>query len=499
MKAVTAKVMRILEANARSLGVSTLLMMENAGSAVARAVLELGAKRAAVLAGRGNKAGDGFTAARHLAAEGCSVDVYVVGGLGRYPSEAEHMLSVLRKMRCIRLAELKSREDVEKLDLSRYDVLVDAMIGTGLRGELREPFKSAVEKLNSSGKPVVAVDIPTGLDPDLGKPRGACVKASVTVTMHAMKAGLVADGGKYSGRVVVANIGIPPEAWAYTGPGDVREAIPRRKPDSHKGDYGRLAVVGGSRMYHGAPILAAMAAMRTGVDLTYLIEPREAATAAKAYSPDLIALEAGGGELAWSSLEEHLSTLEKADAVVMGPGAGLSPATLEALAKLAAKLTEAGKPVVVDGDGLKALAKHEAKLSGLAVLTPHAGEFKLLSGEDPPPFSRLEERGEAARRLAKRLECTVLLKGMIDVVSDGEDVRFNLTGNPGMTVGGTGDVLAGVAGAMLCFKNKPMEAAAAAAYLTGLAGDIARERLGDQLLASDVVEAIPEAVARCLS
>ncbi len=499
MKPVTARVMRIIEANARSLGVSTLLMMENAGSAVAKAVLELGGGRVAVLAGRGNKAGDGFTAARHLAAEGCSVDIYVVGGLGEYPSEAEHMLKIIRRMRCIKLAEVKSREEVENLDLSMYDVLVDAMIGTGLRGELREPFKSAVKKLNSSGKPIVSVDIPTGLDPDTGKPMGLCVKASVTVTMHAMKAGLIADGGRYSGRVVVANIGIPPEAWAYTGPGDVIEAIPRRRPDSHKGDYGRLAVVGGSRIYHGAPILAAMAALKTGVDLTYLIEPREAAMAAKAYSPDLIAIEAGEGELAWRSLEAHLAILEKADAAVIGPGAGLAPATMEALAKLAGKLADMGKPIVVDGDGLKALARHEAKLSRLAVLTPHAGEFKMLSGESPPPFSRLEERGESARKLARRLECIILLKGMVDIITDGEDVRFNFTGNPGMTVGGTGDVLAGVVGAMLCFRSEPMEAAAAAAYLTGLAGDVARERLGDQLLASDVVEAIPEAIARCHS
>ncbi len=467
--------MRAWELNSAALGVPTRLLMENAGAAVARLVYEeLRPRRVTVVAGTGGKAGDGFVAARHLAAAGVEVRVYLL-----YRRQLVHHPDAVDALRALEASGVEVREDYWRWGADRdwldADVVIDAMLGTGVRGEVRSPYREAIEALNSSGARVVSIDVPSGIDPDTGRALGVAVRADVTVTMHCVKRGLVeGEGPRYAGRVVVANIGVPRDAWLYIGPGDLEAWLPRRREWARKGEAGRLLVVGGSAEFYGAPWIAALAAFYAGVDLVYLAAPEPVFSTIA--SPEVIPVRLPGGHLRVPhvhQLEEHL---DRVDAVLIGPGLGLRPETQVAARLLAKRAVEKGKIVVLDADGLKAMAGSETPrdavetLSGLGVLTPHAGEASLLLGTRVG--EGLGERIEAAKRLAEKLEAHVILKGRVDVVAhpDGSH-RLNRSGTPDMTAGGTGDVLAGVAAGLAAESRNPRIASELAPYIVGLAGE----------------------------
>jgi len=267
----------------------------------------------------------------------------------------------------------------------------------------------------------------------------------------------------------------------------LRPIYKTRKPESHKGDFGSVLVIGGSRIYSGSPALVAMAAMRAGADLTCIAAPERAAGIAASFSPDLITYPLKGACLSGHHLRELQKLLEKYDAVAIGNGLGLEPATKKAVVQFLARL---GKPCVVDADAIKALDGRP--LGENFVLTPHAVEFSILTGK--PPGNTLKGRTQRVKAAAVKLRCTVLLKGHEDVISDGARTALNKTGNSFMTKGGTGDTLAGICAALLARGARPFEAACAAAYINGKAGDIAAERFGEGLLATDLLQCIPEAI-----
>ena len=292
------------------------------------------------------------------------------------------------------------------------------------------------------------------------------------------------------GELVVKDIGVPVEMERYTGPGDVYLATVPRSPDAHKGDSGRLLVIGGSEVYSGAPTLVSLGAMRTGVDIVYLAAPSKTAYAISSMSPDLITIKLEGANLKPSDMETLKPCLGTVNAVALGPGLGLNPETVDFVKVCVDEVERAGKPLLLDADGLKAFVKFKRPLKVPLVLTPHAGEYAILTGETLP--ENMEERAVAIQETAKKLGAVVLVKGKVDYICSAERVKLNFTGNAGMAVGGTGDVLSGIVSGLMAQKVDPFEAAAAGAFVNGAAGDFVASELGFHMVATDIIDWIPK-------
>jgi NAD(P)H-hydrate epimerase len=465
---------QVLDINSEFLGVPTEVLMENAGWALAQEITSRfgSGLRIAILCGKGNNGGDGFVAARALTKSN-RVRVF----LALPPSEIGTPEARINFEKVEELHKVYSGED-----LSGYDVLVDALLGVGSRGEPKGAYADIVKAINASGRPVVSADVPSGLGSALA------VRPSLTVTFHDRKTGMDEAG---CGEIVVADVGIPADAERFVGPGDLVH-YPVPSPDAHKGQNGRLLVIGGGP-YTGAPALAAMAAYRVGADLVFTACPESASGIVASFSPNLIVEPLKGRRLAPEHVEQLVIMAEGMDAVLLGPGLGDDPATLEAVRSFIARCHA---PMVLDADAIKAVGGHlEILRNKTGVLTPHHRELELLVGHPVPS----EARTEFAKELAKATGWTVLLKGRVDLITDGRQVKMNRTGNPGMSVGGTGDVLAGITAGLLAKRAVPFNAARISAFINGSAGDLAFEKNSYGLVATDLLERIPQVLRRSLS
>lgn len=487
---ITSREMRALELNAEYFGVSQLQLMENAGQNVAQEIASRFTpdKKVAVFCGLGGNGGDGFVTARHLASMGFKVTVILAGKSSEIAHKAalENWKALQFLRESVTIYEVYDSSLIPDVNV---DIIIDALLGTGTKGKLKPPIKQLVEKINALNAFKVAVDVPTGIDSDTGEVLETAVKASLTITFHKTKKGLE-NAREYVGELKVKGIGLPPELENYAGPGDVKLVVKSRVPESHKGDYGRLLVIGGSETFSGAPALVALAALRTGVDLVYVAAPQKTAYTISAMSPDLITIKLNGEHLNAGDVPVLKTYVEKSDAVVLGPGLGLHMETRDAVKALIDVVEEAGKPLLLDADGLKAFAEFRRKLGTPAVLTPHAGEYAILTGKTLP--QSLKEKTLEVQKTAAELGAVILLKGPIDIIADEKSFKLNFTGNPGMTVGGTGDVLSGIVGAFLAQGANPFEAAVAGAFANGAAGDFAFTEKGYHITASDLLEFIPK-------
>ncbi|MFB6228286.1 MAG: NAD(P)H-hydrate dehydratase [Halobacteriales archaeon] len=472
---ITASRMAAVDRNAAALGVPRKQLMESSGNAIAREVHDLAGTDdvVAVVAGRGNNGGDAFVAARFL--DDLEVTVHLLGRPESIRTDiARDNWAALRE------AEYDARvvRDSRTLDLGDPDVVVDALLGTGIAGAPREPEASAIEAINGVGGTVLSVDVPSGVDADTGEAAGVAVDADRVVTFHDEKPGLAAlDTG-----VAVADIGIPEAAERFVGPGDLL-AI-GRDPESHKGDHGRILVIGGGP-YAGAPALSGQAALRAGADLAYVAVPDAVAETVQGYAENLIVERYEGERLTPTWVDPLLDRASERDVVVLGPGLGDAPETLDAVRDF---LESYDGRAVVDADALAVVP--EVSTDATLVCTPHGGE---LAGMGGPGENDPGDHAEAIEAFAADLGHILLLKGSDDVISDGETTQVNRTGNAGMTVGGTGDVLAGITGALLA-TLEPRKAAAVAAYANGRAGDLVVEDRNNGLLATDLLDRVPEAM-----
>lgn len=506
MMGISPEDARALDENAEFLGISRLQLMENAGKGVVEALQkrkEIQGKRVLILSYTGNKGGDGFVVARHLVYHGAHVDLILLSKPDQISTEEakKNFLIVERLSHSISLHIAPTPNDLlllqEKFD--NADVIVDAMLGTGAKGEPKEPIKTALQLCNKSKAYKVAIDVPTGVDPASGAVSKFAFQSELTVTHHRPKLGLFNEvAKKICGEIEVVNIGIPPEAEIYAGPGDLRIAIRPRDPYSHKGDNGRVLVVGGSYRYVGAPTLAALAALRMGADLAIVAVPSSIAQAVRSFSPDLIVQPLPSQEvLDMQSLEVLKREAERSDAVVLGMGLGTDSKTKEAVWALVEYLSSVGKPMVIDADALKVLGEIRDKLRlKSAVLTPHAGEFYALTGEKLPDEREAGWRGrlETVMLWASKFSTTILLKSRYDIITEGKKFKVKTIGNPGLTVGGTGDVLSGIVGAILSKGTNPFNAAVAGSFLNSYAGDLLAMEKGYHYTAKDLVDKIPEAL-----
>lgn len=501
-EAISVLEMRVLDANSAYLGIDSRILMENAGRGVAQVVLSKwpNAKRILVVAGLGNNGGDGIVAGRYLYQSGREVVIILLGRISDLTEEpaATNLRICLNLLGC---RILEARDELELMAYQDYfmnwaDVIIDAIFGIGVRGRIRQPASAAIDLINMSKAPKVAVDLPSGMDPDTGEVPDKAVKADVTVTMHKAKKGLITDAAKgYVGELVVVDIGIPREAEVIIGPGDLLYLNYARRPDSKKGDHGRIAIIGGSREYTGAIALTALASLVTGADLPIVYAPHEVAHDIRSQTPNLIAIPLEGEVLSRENIGPVLRGIERADVVAIGPGLGLERVTIEAVHVILETAGKLGKRVVIDADAIKAIGigKRLDLLKPGMVLTPHAGELRELLGVEVPKAPPLELGEWLMKQVSKCCPgVVILLKGNVDVVTDGSRFKLNMTGNPGMTVGGTGDVLTGILATVLHRVNNPLEAAAIAAFINGVAGDLAALELGYHLTPIDVINRIPK-------
>lgn len=457
-------------------------------------------QRIAVFCGPGNNGGDGVAAARLLREAGYQVRAFLVGDREKMTADEKAMEEKLRETGGeLELFDLESQRII--LWLSTCDCMVDALFGVGLKRPLEGEFLTLVQRLNSMRIPVVACDLPSGVNGDTGEILGDAIQAKVTVTFTCAKPGLYLDAGAgRAGEVQVVDIGIPVDlvndlVWRATDGTDVMPNymhchLPRRPVDSHKGDFGKLFVLAGSEGYTGAPNLAARAALRTGAGLVFLGVPREIYP--------ILAVKCDEA-MPFPLPNEYSKILEKAqscDVALIGPGLGQEPRTQRLVRSL---LEDLVIPVVLDADGINALCGHIDildKRSAPTVLTPHAGEFARLTGTSLPVRDRLT----AARAFAKEHHCTMVLKGHGTVTAAPSGKCWICgTGNPGMAKGGSGDVLSGMIAALWGQKHLKgpytdlSELAAWAVWFHGKAGDKCAQKLGEYaMLPSDLLSAIPE-------
>jgi len=472
---ISSERMAQVDENAAGLGVPRKQLMESSGNAVAREVRAVAGSgaRVAIVAGRGNNGGDAFVAARFLSAYDVSVHL-----LGRAETIATEIAR--ENWDALGRAEIdrESVRDSRDLELPDADVVVDAMLGTGVTGALREPEATAARAINDADAAVVAVDVPSGVDADTGDSPGAAVEADRVVTFHDDKPGL--DGLEAS--VTVADIGIPAAAERVLGPGDMRPV--RRGPPA---EDARVYVVGGGP-YTGAPALAAQAALRAGADLSFVAAPETVADGIQGFAEDLIVQSYDGDRLAPDQVDDLVETAEAYDdVVVLGPGLGTADETIEAAERFLESFS--GK-AVVDADAVPVVPEIETDAD--LVCTPNRRELAKMGGPDIEDAGELGERADEIASFAADLGHVVVAKAREDVVTDGDRTRVSRAGIPGMTVGGTGDTLAGAIAGLLA-GHDPFAAACMGTYANGRAAELLPDRRGG-LMASDLLDALPRAV-----
>ncbi|XXF75256.1 NAD(P)H-hydrate dehydratase [Myxococcaceae bacterium GXIMD 01537] len=505
-RALTAAQMREAELAAETRhGMPSGLLMENAGRALAEVARSEAAPggRFAVVCGPGNNGGDGLVCARFLREAGARVAVALVGDEAKLAPEARRNLTALQAFGVFPVG----LDALPELGLG--DVAVDALFGTGLSRAPAGPFADAVGRLTrwrEAGARVVAADVPSGLQSDTGEAFEPCVTADVTVTFGFFKRGQVLEpGASRCGEVRRVDIGLEASAaHAATGPqlllveeADARGVLPVRRGDSHKGTYGHVLVIAGSRGKSGAAALVARAALRTGAGLVTVATRADVLDVVLGYVPEVmgIPLEATG-PLGSADLEPLAAAAEGKAALVIGPGIPRGPETAHLIGELLARVD---CPVVLDADALNAVAENLEVLRrarGPVILTPHPGEMARLTGLSTKDVQA--QRVERARDFAIAHGVTLVLKGArtLTVHSDGS-VYVNPTGNPGMATGGSGDVLSGICGALVGQGFAVPAAAWTAVYAHGLAGDLAAKHRGQLgLVAGDILDGLCEVWTR---
>lgn len=478
---ITAKEVKVLDINAEYYGTPPEKLMENAGKHVAEYIQQTSSDpQIVIICGPGNNGGDGFVAARYLSKK-FPVHLFLVG-------KEENIRTSIARMNFTKLkslpVQLHDSRHVDKIPeyLNKATVIVDAMLGVGISGELRKPYDQIVQYINDCKQTrIISVDTPTGLGTSLS------VHPDTTITFHDIKPGMNEQNCK---EIIIADIQIPKQAQTHVGPGELTVYYPKSSKESHKGENGRVLIVGGGP-FTGAPALSALASLRTGADLAFVATPQNAATTIASFSPNIIVYSLmSKNHLTPDDVSCITEKFDQCDTLLIGPGLGVKEETKQAVRTLLSEAAKASKSIVIDADAIQPLHNHHEIIGNSAcVITPHAHEFYELTGEKLS--GDLAERKTLVKEWAKKLQVAIFLKGPVDILSDGEITRLNTVHNPAMTVGGTGDVLAGIIASLLSKKITPLTAVRIAAFLNGEAGNIAFKKKSYGLVATDIIDHIP--------
>ncbi|MCL6611055.1 MAG: NAD(P)H-hydrate dehydratase [Peptococcaceae bacterium] len=514
MKVATAREMREIDQRAMAeFKIPGIVLMENAGISVVQAVQEklsgVQGKTVTIFAGKGNNGGDGLVAARHLFNMGADVKVLLLEDPGKITGDAAVNLEIWRRMgQKVYTVTQKDDFNAVRLFLVRTDIVIDAIYGTGFRGTVMDYAGRIIEAVNASGKPVIAVDIPSGVEADSGRAGGPCIRASLTVTFGLPKVGhLLEPGAECTGELRVVDISLPGSVLAddrikcnLVEESMVRGWVPFRHSSSHKGDYGRVLVIGGSRGMAGAACLTAGAAARAGAGLVTLAVPEGIYCPVASKMTEVMVTpvpQTSAGTLSKEALPVIRGMLERSDVLALGPGLSTNPETVEAVRRI---VDLSHIPIVLDADGLNAFVDHTdliKKAGKPLVLTPHPGEMARLAGISAAAVQN--DRLHAARSWSSAWGAVLVLKGHRTIVAAPDGTAYiNTTGNPGMATGGSGDVLTGIIAGFMAQGVEAAGAAAAGVYLHGMAGDTAAREKGMMgLVAGDILDALP-GVARLI-
>lgn len=514
-KVATSDEMRSCDRTAiQQIGIPGILLMENASRGILDAIQnECGSvegKKVFIFCGKGNNGGDGLAVARHLFNRGAHVHILLAGRMEEVKGDAKINLDIIKKMvnekgsaSVLEFHEIQTKKHLRRL--GRSDLIIDALLGTGMKGDVQGIIRDIIEWINGSGVKVVAVDIPSGVNSDTGQVGNIAVKAHITVTMALRKRGLLMGKGReHTGSLYVADISTPrfvlntekiKTYWIEAK--DIATRLPKRPLDAHKHSCGKIFVLAGSRGLSGAAAMCSESAMRVGAGAVVLGIPASLNPILEEKVTEVMTAplaDSQGGSLSMDALPAINEHIMWADVLLIGPGLSRNSETQELVLELIPKLD---RPTVIDADGLNALAEDLSvlkKTKADIILTPHYGELSRLVRLSAKEIEL--DRVEVARRVARELKVVLILKGAPTVVAhpDG-NVYINSTGNPGMATAGAGDILAGAVVGLIAQKLSTLDAAIAGVYLHGLAGDIAKEHLGEMsLMAMDIMRHLPAAL-----
>ena len=499
--------MMVTEYNCEYLGLSRLCLMESAGKSLAEEVGKIAVYtfskpvKVVIFTGSGGNVGDGFVETRYLLNRGYDVDIYMLKD-NIHSKDANINLEILKNMKPrlsrLNIFNLETLDDINNCEVAKNVnndfIILDCILGTGIKGKLQTNIKRAIEVINESSGVKISVDVPSGLDPLTGEVDDLVVIPDYTISFHKIKTGVRNADEEVVGGLVTADIGIPFEAEYFVNYGDFLR-LNNRDDNSHKGNNGRLLIVGGSSDYSGAPAIAGMAAIGAGADLVYVAAPEKASEAIKVTSPDLIVKSLEGDELSLDNAEDIIELSKNVDAVLLGPGSGISEDTSKLFNLLAIKIK---KPLVLDADALKQVDLSLIENREDIILTPHIFEFKsffnvnndLKLDIDTYDFKKVDENITEFQQFSRQIKGSVIVKGQYDLILSGNRFKINKSGNPGMTVGGTGDALSGIAGSLFAQNLNAFDSATLAVFINGLAGDRAFEEKGNGFSATDLVSFI---------
>lgn len=503
---VTARQMAAIDQyTIETVGIPGIVLMENAGVSVVHEIQgllgKLEGKQVVILCGKGNNGGDGLVVARHLLLKGAQVTTFLFGAPGQLKGDARRNYEIYTRLG----GEVLPLEKAQQKHLDSGDLLVDAILGTGVQGPLKSPLNRVVRKVNLSNRPVVAIDLPTGMNADSGEVYGDCVRATVTVTMAHIKRGLLFYPGKaHAGRVVVADIGIPTTRAHEQGlrcfqvtAEFVHSLLPERPGNTYKNKCGNVFLLAGSAGLTGAAALSSEAVLRSGAGMSMLGIPESLNAILEQKLTEVMTFplpETDNLSVAFSAKDDLKEKLDWADVLVIGPGISTHAETCRLVRDL---LQRVRKTVVLDADGINCLQGTPQllrKAAGDVIITPHPGELARLTGQTVGAIAA--QPVESAKGAARNLDVIVVLKTAPTVIAapDGE-VFINSTGNPGMATAGMGDVLTGVIAGLSAQGVLALESAVAGVFVHGLAGDLARDVRGEfGMIAGDVLKRVPDAI-----
>ncbi|MCP4763193.1 MAG: NAD(P)H-hydrate dehydratase [archaeon] len=509
-----------MDNNSTDYGIPIDFLMECAGFSSANTIIKkysLKKKdKVLILCGAGNNGGDGFVIARHLAANMIDVNIIFVGN----PKDirTKHSLLNWKILSNLYLHITKIiikdssffKEIGKKLpdDIMDPNIVVDCLLGTGIKGKIREPIKSAILLINDlkkMGKKIVSIDVPSGLNPDDGSIPDICVNPDLLITFHREKIGFKKSTLKIP-EIIINSIGIPEDTDLFIGSGDLKTNLNQRDPFNHKGQHGKVLIIGGSEQYSGAPALSALAAMQMDMDLVIVYAPNTVVNAIRSYSSNLIVREGRGKNICKEDISDINELIEWADSIVLGPGIGQSEETRGVIEDILKSIADKGKPVVIDADAIRISASYKDLLKkNNAVITPHASEFFTLTNTKLPDQNEFKERAKILELVALNFGVTFLIKGKYDYISNSEKTRINKTGVPEMAVGGTGDILTGIVASLLALGINKFDAACIGAYINGKLGEkykeINQEPNEQQIKtfkSSDLIDIIPMIIGKYL-
>ncbi len=502
MKICTVNEMRDLDRRAmEEYGIVQELLMENAGQAAYFTILrEYGMKNKhfTIFCGGGNNGGDGLVVARKLHSNGASVRVIMLGDRRKFKGAAQQNLDIAENIQ-VPMMEWRDVSEAREA-VQNTDFIVDAIFGTGIDREVEGKYKEAIELINSSGKTVLSIDIPSGVNGDTGQIMGTATDADYTTTFGLPKAGnLLYPGFEKGGKLYVTHISFPPglyDSQKIKISSNEPRPLPQRKKDTHKGDYGKVLFIAGAASYLGAPYFSALSFLKAGGGLSFLATPESISEFIANKGSEVIFVpqkETPSGSISSQNKQQLLEFAETTDMVVIGPGLSLNEETQQLVRELVGEIQ---KPVLIDGDGITAVA-HDTeciqKRHAPTLLTPHPGEMARLTQQNTKDM--LKNKIPVVQNTARKLNACIVLKGAHSLIGcPDEKVFVNLSGNPGMATAGSGDVLSGTIAAMAGMGFSPEDATRMGVFIHGLAGDLAARETGeDGLMANDIMNKLPAA------